>query len=99
MTKRPYVLRRVQARNAQWVTATYAVLVSGEVVGHVDKYEQTMQTVAGVRGGRGQRSRTDVCWGWRIPGRRDDPSGFDRRSDAVGWLLHELNVPRETKEN
>lgn len=98
MTDRPYRLRKVQTRNAQWVTVTYAVIVDGDIVGHVDKYVQTEMTHHGTRGGSRQRHRTDTCWGWRIPNRREDPSGFDRRSDAVDWLLRELDVPRETKE-
>lgn len=96
MGGRPYKLRKVQTRNAQWVTATYAVLVGGDIVGHVDKYVQTEMTHSGRRGGGGQRHRTDTCWGWRIPNRREDASGLDRRSDAVDWLLRSLDVPRET---
>lgn len=80
-----------------FVKASYAVLVDGELVGHVDKHVQTMMTNHGKRGGGGQRHRTDTCWAWRRPGVRDDPTGYDRRSDAIDWLLlRSLDAPRET---
>lgn len=82
----------------QSVTATYAVLIDGKVKGHIDKYVQTYMTHPGVRGGRGQRHRTDTYWAWRRPGVREDATGYDCRSDAIDWLLKSFDVPRETKE-
>jgi len=92
MTERFYSLRKVQARNQAFVTATYAVLVGDAVVGHVDKYVQP----TGNRATPKARVGTFVCWGWRVPGTSDDPTGYDRRVDAIAQLMQSAVVPRET---
>ena len=89
-------LRKVETRNAEWAVATYAVLVDNEVIGHVDKYAQSIQMFQGNRGGRGQRSRTDICWGYRVPGVRESDDGCDTRRDAVAEVvrLHEKKLDK-----
>lgn len=80
----------------QSVKATYAVLINGKIEGHVDKYVERVMTNPGSRGGQGQRHRTDTYWGWRRPGKPDgDSTGYDRRSDAVTWLLRSIEKDDE----
>lgn len=80
----------------QCVKATYAVLVDGEVEGHVDKYVERETTNHGGRHGRGQRHRMHTGWGWRRPGVREDATGYDRRRDAVDQLVKSLGAGVES---
>ena len=69
------------------VKATYAVLVDGKVEGHVQKFvEPTGNQPARRYGG----TPTITCWGWTRPGVREDPTGYDRRSDAADQIVKVL---------
>lgn len=94
MTERSYKLKKVEPRKQPFVTATYAVVVDGRTMGHVDKYEQPTGNPATPK----RRVSTSVCWGWRCSGSRlpEDESGYERRIDALVHLMQDADVPRET---
>lgn len=80
-----------------FVTASYAVLLDGTVVGHVRKFVQPTKLRGVPHRGYGPIP-TSIGWGWDRPRVPDDPCGYDTRGEALDWLLKSLDVPRETKE-
>lgn len=87
-------LRKVETpKHLHRVTASYAVLLNGTVVGRVHRFVEPTGKQAAWRYGP---TPTVAVWGWDRPDVPEDPCGYDRRSDAIDWLMRSLDVPRET---
>lgn len=81
---KPYQLKKVETRARPGCVATYAVVIDGEVRGHIDKYvHEEVTRVGGQRSGRSTRTAMYTTWGYRRPGTLEVPPGCILRRDAI----------------